>query len=159
MDAVVAKQEAIYLIEGGAGTGKSLVLMNALIKMISSTGSFQSKRILFCGATNISVDHIAHRFLKRKNTERFGTYFPVSQSILHKICGFLALFLLLPHQFLFLVCSTRLSTVRFGNLETIHQSLSVVTVRAHNLSSEELQCLNDARLVLTTTNLAANLLK
>lgn len=147
IESISAKREAIYLIEGGAGTGKTLILLNTIIKILSNHESFQSKRILFCGASNSSVDHIAESIKIRKCRNEFGkhlTYAILARNI--SMASELMCFLFIP-------------TVRFGNLETIHRSQHNISIRAHKLNQVERNTVNTARLVLTTTNLAPNLLK
>lgn len=75
IESVIAKQKSIYLIEGFSGTGKTTILLNATLKLLENTEEFQSRRILFCGATNASLDHVTERMISNGHQNELGAYF------------------------------------------------------------------------------------
>lgn len=75
IESVLEQQKSIYLIEGCSGTGKTTVLLNAVLKLMANTRAFRSKRILFCGATNVSLDHVTARMISNQHTNEMRAYF------------------------------------------------------------------------------------
>lgn len=51
-------QKSIYAIEGAFGTGKTTLLINTVLSIVEET-ELNSKRIVICGASDISLDIIA----------------------------------------------------------------------------------------------------
>lgn len=69
--AVLTRQTGVYILEGGAGTGKSTILQTAL-KFILKSDVLKTQRILFCGASIVSVNQTAHRFIGNEYINGIG---------------------------------------------------------------------------------------
>lgn len=73
-EAVLAKRRAIYVIEGDAGTGKTAILQQALVKLFSDEKVIRDARILFCSATNLSLNHVNYVIYEKRRDfpKKFG---------------------------------------------------------------------------------------
>lgn len=57
-ESLLANKNAVYLVEGAFGTGKTMVLLNSILRL-REEDRWNSKRIVICGASNASLDRIA----------------------------------------------------------------------------------------------------